>query len=972
MLTHLNKKPAGAVAWDPSNPTRLATAVPLDTDPLVVIWDLRNSAAPERIIRGHEGGVLSLSWCKQDTDLLLSCGKDNKTICWNPHTGESYGEFPIVTNWTFQTRWNPHNPNLLATASFDGKIAVQTIQSTNSENDQPGGQHNQALDGADFFDKAQTQPQSASFSLSKAPKWLARPCGATFGFGGKVITFKPSDSGISSVRLSTFVVDSEVEDMTKAFEKAMEEGNLSTFCATKITQSTLESEKNDWKVIETLVSGNSRKELVQYLGISKVNEGAAESRLTLGVNGEEKQESLTENGRAAAANKNRLSSFFDSSEDDNFLADLAATKGTKTNNPFHLYSGSDSDADLKITQALMMGQFDAAMKICLREDRMSDAFMIAICGGQQCIDQVQKAYFTKQTSGPNYLRLLASVVGKNLWDLVYNADLENWKEIMATLCTYADPSEFNDLCEALGDRLEEIYSHDSSDAEPRTNATFCYVAGSKLEKVVKLWIDDLISKEDSKLEESAEGSSFSIHAKTLQNFIEKVTVFRKVTKYRDAERNATANWKLAPLYDIYTEYADIIASHGQLQTAEKYLDLLPEKYPAADVARNRIKQATRKAPAQPVQQPIQNVLTSRAVPGRAPTAGIPSGPTFEDQRMPSVKPPSTTRNLYAPSTSIQDTYNSQAPSGFVPGYQSNASMQQQPRQPYGAQSQSTYGNQQQNNGIGPPPRTFNASPAIPPPPKAQTGNWNDIPESFIKPPTSRRGTPGLNQVTINPTFANQPAISSPPMSQQSFIQQRQTPPPPPKGPAPSSRSSGPPPSNGPAGYQNVERPTSSSSSNAYTPQPSLTQSIQNQAHSQVPRGASPYNPPPSNQPPAGRYAPAPAAPQAAPMPSPRMPPPANPYAPQQNYGQRQASFSNAPQTPSQMMPPPGPSQSRGPPSQQSAPPPQGPPQGSLQGPPMQGPPQGVRPSTAESQRSATKTAAPRHRKSQIHKHDFGH
>ena len=100
----------------------------------------------------------------------------------------------------------------------------------------------------------------------------------------------------------------------------------------------------------------------------------------------------------------------------------------------------------------MLGNFEAALEICLKEDRMSDAFMIAVCGGQDCIDKAQAAYLRKKANGPNYLRLLASIVGKNLWDVVHNADLSNWKEVMATLCTYADEKEFSDLCEALGDR----------------------------------------------------------------------------------------------------------------------------------------------------------------------------------------------------------------------------------------------------------------------------------------------------------------------------------------------------------------------------------------------------------------------------------------------------------------------------------------------------------------------------------------
>ncbi|RMD40703.1 hypothetical protein DV735_g4444, partial [Chaetothyriales sp. CBS 134920] len=130
-LNNSGRKAVSAIAWDPTKPTRLITAVPLEQEPVILVWDLRNSNAPERTLRGHDNGVLSLSWCQQDSDLLLSCGKDNRTILWNPQTGQSYGDYPVVTNWTFQTRWNPHNPNFFATASFDGKVQIQTIQNTN-------------------------------------------------------------------------------------------------------------------------------------------------------------------------------------------------------------------------------------------------------------------------------------------------------------------------------------------------------------------------------------------------------------------------------------------------------------------------------------------------------------------------------------------------------------------------------------------------------------------------------------------------------------------------------------------------------------------------------------------------------------------------------------------------------------------------------------------------------------------------
>ena len=36
-------------------------------------------------------GVLGMSWCPQDPTLLLSSGKDNRTICWDVTTGAGVG-----------------------------------------------------------------------------------------------------------------------------------------------------------------------------------------------------------------------------------------------------------------------------------------------------------------------------------------------------------------------------------------------------------------------------------------------------------------------------------------------------------------------------------------------------------------------------------------------------------------------------------------------------------------------------------------------------------------------------------------------------------------------------------------------------------------------------------------------------------------------------------------------------------------
>jgi len=872
-----NRKPVSAIAWDPNNSTKLLTATPDDITPVILLWDLRNSNAPERTLQGHEQGVLSLSWCDQDSDLLISCGKDNRTIVWNPQTGERYGEFPEVTNWTFLTRFNPHNPNLSATASFDGKITIQTLQNTNPSTAQTAAQNN--LDGEDFFTRAQTQPQGASFSLAKAPTWFERPVGASFGFGGKLVIYKqnstaPGQPRSSKLVISHFSVDSDITSATEQFESALNSGDIKQICESHLEHAKTEEEKNDWRVMETLVAENPRQQVIEYLGFSKEEEepnGTAEEETPASDEG---TPAAPKEDGTDGVKPNRLSTFFaDGGDGDDFLADLKANKGAKTDNPFHLFNDGNTTLENQITKALMLGNFAKAAEICMKEGRMADAFIIANCGGKELVEKVQAAYLADKEGSPSYLRLLSSVIAENLWDVVYNADLADWKETMATLCTYAKPAEFPDLCEALGDRIAESGS--------RKDASFCYLVGSKLEKVVSIWISELEEAEKTGLKEATENSTFSVHAKSLQQFIEKVTVFRHVTKFEDSEKGLTSDWKLAALYDKYTEYADIVAAHGLLSVAQKYLDLLPSSYPAAELARNRVKLATQKSTvphATTRQQPTTTRTAARAQPAMGyqplqPTAAsaTPMNPYAVPGPVPGAAPNpyASSSNPYAPSPA---TTFAQPAQGYTPPqstpYAPPQSSGYAPPAPYGHPPPPMAG----------PPR--NSTPSAGPPKLLRSqdvGDWNDVP--VVSKPPGRKTTPRVAPITS--PFPNQQAQPSMPPPTSPYSSQRGAPtppPPPPKGAAPprvTSPLAGPPHASYPP-----PRP-SSAAANAYAPPPST----HGAAPHVVPRTASPYNASPAAAPPSSRYAPA-AAPQVSqqsPMAPPaslsRPPPPPNPYAP---------------------------------------------------------------------------------------------
>lgn len=51
-----------------------------------------------------------------------------------------------------------------------------------------------------------------------------------------------------------------------------------------------------------------------------------------------------------------------------------------------------------ITQALLTGDFEGAVELCLHDNRMADSIILAIAGGAELLEKTQKKYFTKTHS----------------------------------------------------------------------------------------------------------------------------------------------------------------------------------------------------------------------------------------------------------------------------------------------------------------------------------------------------------------------------------------------------------------------------------------------------------------------------------------------------------------------------------------------------------------------------------------------
>jgi protein transport protein SEC31 len=830
-------------------------------------------------LEGHSAGILSVSWCHLDHDLLLSCGKDNRTILWNPQTSKMLGEFPVASTWAFETQWCPQNPDILANATFEGKITIHRLQSTMPKSEVNGAQ----AGGEDFFSQRQYVSEGG-FELKQAPKWLQVPCSASFGFGGSLVSVK-NTKGKGEVKINKYVSEPKISENASEFEEAIRTADWTGFCEKQIDKASSDSERGNWELLRMLFDNEPKKKLIEYLGVKPTEVDELTEKVEA-VKFEKADSELTV-AEPETTNNNRLSRIFGSDTD--FLSHLTPSSNSRTD-PFSITSTTDSESDKLITQSILFGQFDQAVDICLKEDRLSDAFVLATLGDKSLQKKVQDAYFNKNVHHASYLRLLQSVVESNLWDVAEHAELSGWKQILVAVCTFAKTDDdFSGLCEALGQRLER--------EEKIEDAKVCYLAGKKLDRVVNIWIAEADTQEKEQLKTTQGDSAFSIHARALQGFVEKVTVFKQT--------KGTSTGDLKPLYDKYTEFVEIVASQGNLTVAQTYIDLLPGENDAVSSVKNRLSTAMAKPlPATPAR--TVPAATARAVPAATARRGLaPSAPTAST--VPPAFPPNqytpVQANPFAPSQYYPMT---QAPapappsappargaSQYIPAPSApDAPVTTGPTSPY-APSQFT----QYNPGLQPTNPVFSRVADLPPPPKKSGENWNDPPmlpnpirtrtpvAPLVKPPSPftaaspsassgfQKSPPGPPPASAKPPQrVRSPPVTSPTIGAPQFPQRQtsfsQAPPSaaPPPGPPPSrpphstftpppTRTTQPPP---PTGQFRAQSATQSRPQ--YAPSP-MQQNSFPPAQTAAP---SQYASPPSRQ-----YAPAPAI---SPVEKPSTPP----------------------------------------------------------------------------------------------------
>ncbi|KAK1420267.1 hypothetical protein QVD17_21715 [Tagetes erecta] len=529
-----DRRRCSVLQWHPDFATQLIVASDDDSSPSLRIWDMRNTMSPLRELVGHTKGVVAMSWCPNDSTYLLTCAKDNRTICWDTNSAEIVSELPSGTNWNFDVHWYPKIPGVISASSFDGKIGIYNIEACAR------------------YGVGESYLVSAPL---KSPKWYQRKAGVAFGFGGKLVSFHStgSPSGRSEVNVRDLVTELNLVSTSSEFEAAMKSGDRSSMrllCEQKYQESESEDERETWGFLKVMFEddGTARTKLLNHLGFTlppEVNETTEDdlshdmSSLILKENEVVKEGFLGDNGEDFFNN-------LPSPKTETPLSTSVNHFGTEESvtESESLEGNADFSFDDSVQRALVVGDYKGAVAQCIAANKMADALVIAQVGGASLWETTRDQYLRKSSSP--YLKVVAAMVNNDLVSLVNTRPLKSWKETLALLCTFAQREDWTLLCDTLASRL--------LGAGNKLAATLCYICAGNIDKTVEIWSKSVTSEHEGKT-----------YVDLLQDLMEKTVVLALATGQKRFS---------ASLCKLVEKYAEILASQGHLTTAMEYLKLM--------------------------------------------------------------------------------------------------------------------------------------------------------------------------------------------------------------------------------------------------------------------------------------------------------------------------------------------------------------------------------------------------------------
>mmetsp|Transcript_44420 Transcript_44420/g.128550 ORF Transcript_44420/g.128550 Transcript_44420/m.128550 type:complete len:1175 (+) Transcript_44420:84-3608(+) len=559
-----NRQRISGVEWHPEVPTQLIVAYDDDRQPAIQMWDLRNCTYPFKETAGHSKGILGIAWNTQDPNLIMSCGKDNRLICWSNSEGkmDTFCEMSSQ-QYNFEVKWAPHKPSIISAASYSGSVSIHSVQ----------------------------QQQNAGTKY--CPRWYRKPCGVSFGFGGKMMSFgvRKAAAALATDAAKTpvasfchsLVVPNEPEVVPSAdlFESWIGERKLRDYCQEKTRRCGNPHETLMWELMGTQFEDGGRSRVPILLGFDKDRilkdaEGFLGKQPGTTLMGPPPEEKESQQAVAQPApslgpelDLTQAESFFDEltsnteqkkredeeREQKRLMEQALGTAAAAAGGAAQALTDWSAGPEAIIKQSILVGNLPAAVECCFQSGRMAEALLLASGGGTTLWTRARDEFLRLQAD--SFLSTVGNIMTNDFEKLVASSNLSSWKETLAIIATYSG-DQYQILCEQLADRLQ------NEKFDPRS-ALICHICARNFPKTVSIWAQAGFS---------AQGSQ----KLALQDLVEKMTVLQEATKFNQPD----------PLFNAkVTQYAEILANSGRLTAAMRYLCLLQHDASSA-ILRDRI------------------------------------------------------------------------------------------------------------------------------------------------------------------------------------------------------------------------------------------------------------------------------------------------------------------------------------------------------------------------------------------------
>ncbi|KAJ8319239.1 hypothetical protein KUTeg_004330 [Tegillarca granosa] len=551
----------GAVKALDFNPFQVNLLASGASESEIYIWDLNkpeNPMTPGSKSQPPED-VACIGWNRQ-VQHILSSTFGSRCVVWDLRKNEPIikisdsmsrvvYELPTSNQWNFDVQWCPRNPVMISGCSFDGHVTIYSlmggghpVHSSDKIGDSFGINDPFNQTGAS---QQQQQQQANVMPLQKPPKWLRKPVGASFGFGGKLVSFENTKTQNvqqptqKTVYVSQVVTETDLLSRSNLLEQALENQQFVEYCAMKAANSVDSMQESIWNFLRVNFEQEPREYYIQLLGYDRT-ELARKDMLQAGLRGSG-QASPSVGSKTPGSQDEALAMF------DDISATQTALQQQKEERPRSpLAIPTSDDAEGLISESLLTGNFEAAVDVCLGENKMAEAILLAIAGGPELLSRTQKKYFQKNKSSLG--RLISCVVTHNWTHLIETCDLENWKESLAIVLTYSSKDEFIPLCDTLARRLET-----EKDGRLSPYAGLCYICSGNIDKFVQNW---------------NENTDVNNTPLSLQDLIEKVMILKRAVELSRGQPSEISGGFLA---EKLNRYASLLAAQGSIDTAMKYL-----------------------------------------------------------------------------------------------------------------------------------------------------------------------------------------------------------------------------------------------------------------------------------------------------------------------------------------------------------------------------------------------------------------